>query len=440
MPTLIVLALNPSAHAFETLGYTWPIERMPVELGVADDGQPGNPADCAASGGLTACCEETLPAGSCYEAVQSAAALWSDATCSLLEFEVPDGTSNPVLAAPNTTSGPGSRVIFNDPDGIVEAGVPTITLSVFGGDEFDELEQVVVIFNDGMAFRQPGAPCDDAVDLQAHLNHHLGHISGLGHSCDEGEPCEPELKEAVMYWTVPDCGAPTELAQDDIDGLRFLYGPRATLDCGGESAQALDITCTLQVTEPYVATQTDFDFGDGSDGTSGTHTYAEQGTYTVAVEYVVGDDESCVDGASGTTSVEVTVCAAPEPRFEVDVQSSTQVQLLNETAVDLPGCINDASWTVFEGDSATGDPVVEPLTGWEPLLQLPEGATYTAVLELAGPGGTASATQTFSTSGGSASNNGGEGCGCSGSGGAAGWVWALGLAVAMGRPARRRRS
>ncbi|CAN1321138.1 Metalloendoproteinase 2-MMP [Linum perenne] len=57
-----------------------------------------------------------------------------------------------------------------------------------------------------------------AVDLETVAVHEIGHLLGLGHSSDP---------EAIMYPTITSMSRKVELTQDDIDGLRQLYGGNA---------------------------------------------------------------------------------------------------------------------------------------------------------------------------------------------------------------------
>ncbi|CAN0924092.1 Metalloendoproteinase 5-MMP [Linum grandiflorum] len=74
------------------------------------------------------------------------------------------------------------------------------------GDE----DWVVSGFGDGLP---------TAVDLETVAVHEIGHLLGLGHSSDP---------EAIMYPTITSMTRKVELAQDDIDGLRQLYGGDAS--------------------------------------------------------------------------------------------------------------------------------------------------------------------------------------------------------------------
>ena len=56
---------------------------------------------------------------------------------------------------------------------------------------------------------------DEGTNLYALLAHEIGHVLGLGHSFEDN---------AVMYAVHPGYNPPLTLHQDDINGIRALYG------------------------------------------------------------------------------------------------------------------------------------------------------------------------------------------------------------------------
>ncbi|KAG5052645.1 hypothetical protein AAZX31_02G201500 [Glycine max] len=59
------------------------------------------------------------------------------------------------------------------------------------------------------------SPVTSAFDLESVAVHEIGHLLGLGHSSD---------LRAIMYPSIPPRTRKVNLAQDDIDGIRKLYG------------------------------------------------------------------------------------------------------------------------------------------------------------------------------------------------------------------------
>ncbi|MEN0064963.1 MAG: PKD domain-containing protein [Myxococcota bacterium] len=451
-------------------GTVWAPDALPIVVNTADDGAPNSVAACEESGGLSGCCEETVPAGYCYESTRLGYEAWLDAPCADVQFDVIDTVANPDQASPNLASFAlgdfFNHVTYNDPGDEMNAGVlaaqnrqldPGASIIV-GGRPYDVQVSGDVSFNDNVVYRTfeevENNQCQGSEhSIVAVAAHEFGHNFGMAHSCEnpalpEGGPCtEQRLFEATMYWTGPSCSnEQATINDDDIEGITALYGPSASFSCSNEVSAGLSVgvapfTINCAVTSDFLneVTGADWRWGDGSvdDGLTVSHEYVEPGNYTVEVT-VTGDREACgEDGWSNTFRRigYVRACGEPEASFEIEQVDGLRYQLLNDSDVSVFGCISEIQWDVFKGDSVNGERVGEPIAAWEPELNLPEPGTYTVAMSLGGIGGVGGATLTFE-----ASRTGGtqRGFGCS-TGTAPAGLAALGGLVVIGLLARRRR-
>ncbi len=452
------LLSSDSAFAWEHTKRAWTQEDMPIRYSVADDGAVNTLDACEASGGTSGCCEESVPQGHCLVASQAGFDAWHAAECADFSTEYQGICEN--IGKQDDYQ---NWITFNDPDDeIAEAGTWAVTITsalgtafIFDGETYSHSYDSDIVFNDNVPFESGpnirAGVCNGGASMDAVMTHEIGHLFGMDHSCEDpnkGGPAvcsDPKLRDATMYWSVGTCDDRTSsISEDDIEGFTALYGPYASFSCSHQVSEDLvvgvvpfDLNCVLVSDYLGEIVSAEWNFGDGgtSDELSATHQYTEPGNYTIQMD-VHGERAAC--GEDGWTNTfrkvgYVRACGAPEPAFEVTHLDGLQYQMLNDSNVSVYGCISAIEWTVFKGDTTSGDPILPPLRAWEPIIEFPEPGEYTVVMNLGGIGGTTAAKVFFE-----AKNSRGEGYGCDSTSGAAGAgvVGAIGLLGLFGR--RRR--
>lgn len=293
------------ASAYELDGYAWPEEQLPLELHW--------------TGTLEGLTHDELRA-----AVEGAAAAWTDAApCSFGIVAVEDPDADAWFDAG------GVAVLYGDPDDMLDGGVLMVTISYGGSGEtftsngttFEAAPPSEIVVNDH-AFWASDEDCPAPTSLQRMLTHELGHVIGLAHSCDEGEPCpDPNAPDAIMYWTTDQCD--TELGPDDVAGVEAIYGPAFawSFRCTISPDDALTADCAITSPADAEALGVTWDFGDGGarEGSSASYTYAEGGTYEieVCVQPPDCDDRRC------QTLTFVARSAADDTGPAIDTEAAT---------------------------------------------------------------------------------------------------------------------
>jgi len=326
-------------------------------------------------------------------------------------------------------------ITFNDPgsdgdtstrldDDITDVGTLAVTRSwpgevlfSFNGKVYNRQTDADIVFENDVAFATPeqieNEACNGRVDMQGVATHEIGHLFGMGHSCEEGDPClEPRLKEATMNWSAPNCSTSADdLNEDDVEGITALYGPSASFACSNQLSDDLalgvvpfDLKCSIVSEYRSEITNVEWRWGDGSAADSGTalqasHTYTTSGNFTVEVE-VDGDRDACGEAGWNNSYRKVgfvRACATPAPEFEINHVDGLSYQMRNDTDVSVYGCYSNIEWQVYSGETVSPDALLPDLTyaGWEPKINFPDEGTYTVVLNIGGPGGTGAAKATF---------------------------------------------
>lgn len=445
---LVLSAMLPlSAHAWKHTEHAWLPEDMPLKYWVADDGT------------VDTTCEETVPPGYCVTSAEQGYAAWHAAPCA----DYTDSYEGLCENIEHTAEDRQNFMTYNDPsildpetlEQIPEPGTLAVTFTSSSGVAFRldgtpyrHATDSDIVFNDNVQFDThesiAGGSCNGGTNMRSVATHEIGHLLGMGHSCEREESCkDAKLRGAVMYWSAGPCGTQSEIAEDDIEGITTLYGPSARFQCSHETGEgrvvaSVPFTMKCIVVSDFIdeVVSAEWSFGDGgqSSDINPKHQYTAAGNYTVQVT-VNGEREEC--GPDGWQNNfrrvgYVRACDIPEVAFSYEHVNGLDYQMLNETNVSVYGCIQGIQWDVFRGTDTTGEPVLS-LPAWEPIIEFPDEDTYTIVANVGGYAGTGAAMLTLD-----AKNRPGEGRGCSTTGLAGGSASLL--LLALGALGLRRRS
>ena len=318
---------------------------------------------------------------------------------------------------------------FDDPGDELGTGVLGATLTLpaggdlafqLGGDSYTYVSDSDIVFNNDIVWfsdeQIARGQCSGGNSLLGVATHEIGHLWGMGHSCEEGENC-PDLDQryATMYWANSNCSLnQSKLESDDIQGITALYGPYAAFDSDSKrnGGAPLEVCFDLELDESNDNLNIEWNFGDGTISVepiyetddNGNFVYDEDGkrilipvchTYDSAGQFsvnmnVTGTQEECGDWRFTQRELAyVTVCEAPIPAegfkglFTYEPIEDTIYQMVNQVDTSVYGCIERIRWDIFEAGS---DTLVNSVSAWSPKIDFPKAGKYRVVLNVGAPG------------------------------------------------------
>lgn len=451
----VLLAAGP-ANAFEHTGFMWAPDQLPLVFYMTDYLEDSLPQAILDETGRTYqediiiksyCnwhwtdyCEANVPAD------------WTPndgATCAEIDYDyagIRAGNEG------NTVDGI-TKFYWDDPDDAQGTGVLAVTYTRPGtelvkelaGNYYYRVTDSDIVFNNDVDWATTqeleAGSCGGAYSVEEVATHEIGHMFGMDHSCEDGDVCTNDaFKTATMYWEGGACSlSAATIGSDDIEGITAIYGPYVTFTTEDErfGAAPLEICFTLEADEATreQITSVEWSFGDGETSTElePCHTYTTQGQFTVNVDFN-GTGETCGEWSYKASELAFAlVCDRPQPDFEIEHVDGLVYEIINNTDVSTYGCVDGINFKVYEGGSASGEPLLN-LGAWSPKVEFPAEGTYTIVLTAQGPASDdgVQATRTVEVV-----DKRGAGTGCSTAGG--GLSAAAGL-LALGALVRRRRA
>ena len=320
---------------------------------------------------------------------------------------------------------------FDDPADELGTGTlgATLTLPQMGGeiafslagDTYTYALDSDIIFNDDINWYSDdqirAGQCNQGFSLEGVATHEIGHLWGMGHSCEKDETCtDLDLLYATMFWSGEPCSvAQSGVGDDDEAGITALYGPYAAFfsDSKRNGGAPLDVCFELELDASNADIAIEWNFGDGTvsevpvefevdengeyiineDGmrliVPVCHTYNDAGQYSVSMN-VTGSEATC--GEWNHTQRElayVTVCEAPAPAdgfdgmFTYEPLDDTLYQMVNQVDTSVYGCIDRIRWDVFK---ANEDTPIQTVSAWSPKIDFPGEGTYRVVMNIGAPG------------------------------------------------------
>ena len=324
-----------------------------------------------------------------------------------------------------------NTVYFDDPADELGTGILGANLTLpqmggeiaftLGGDTYTYATDSDIIFNDDIVWYSDdqirAGLCNGGYSLEGVATHEIGHLWGMGHSCEEGEVCtDLDQRLAVMYWSGQPCSVgQSKVGDDDEKGITALYGPYAAFysDSKRNGGAPLDVCFDLELDANNDDIAIEWNFGDGTiseepiefeldengdyvlndDGmriiVPVCHTYETAGQFSVTMT-VTGEQEQCGEWDHEQRELAfVTVCEAPEAAegfkglFTYEPVEDTIYQMINQVDTSVYGCIDRIRWDVFRDGE---DTPVQSVSAWSPKINFPGEGKYRVVLNVGAPG------------------------------------------------------
>ncbi len=408
---------------------------MPVDWVIGDQGPDGLSAETA------------------QELTTAAFAQWENVPCSPLDMDFDQYAANqPTFGRSDRTQAMHIRSDSTaDVQSILDSGINAAAVThgdfntplPYNGTTFFRTTAANVIFNvrnwgDPQDVRDP--QCFSHFSYLSTSTHEFGHGFGMGHSCDNGEPCpDPILRNATMYWSGGACDPSREdINADDAAGANAIYGIAVDFDIapvdGVENVGGIPFTVEVTVPDEYQTPRYEtyvWNFGDGSDPVTASndgdvepveHTYTTEGQFTITLTAEGSDADCGGDFATDRRQVgAVLACDTPAPSFDYVNLGDNVVRMVNTSPLGAFGCVTDFEWT------ANGQTV----RGYEPEFTFDSPGSYDVVLVASGHGGEGQATGSIDVTRAAT----GEGCSASVAGRGSSLALLLGL---LGLAIRRR--
>ena len=419
------LLSSGSAHAYELSGYMWNTDDLPLKFFISDYLEDSLPQSQNPDNGLyyqeeallKSYCNwnhqpDGLPLGldpnvySTCDDLGTEISVYEDAPCAAITFAyggLHAGHEGPTNDGIN-------KVYFDDPGDDAGAGVngfmrprtENILIKEVGGEFIYHLVDADIVFNDNIDWGTTDdidAGCvGGEMALESTATHEVGHLWGLGHSCEQDDICSNDaFLSATMFWTGGPCDTSrAAIGSDDIQSITALYGPFATFTTEDERFGKAPLELCFDLVTEDVISSANWNFGDGesSDKLEPCHTYEDQGQFTVTAE-LVGLSETCGEWSFDYRELAyVLVCEVPLPEFTAESVEGTDTlvyQMINDTDVSTYGCIDEIEWKVWDGTEEIHD-----VGAWSPKFEFPHPGDYTVQLTVGGHAGNAVAELTVS--------------------------------------------